>query len=90
MFIIIIIIVIIVIIIIIINIIIITIIIFFIVIIIYYCYCQDVTSLAILPDGRIVSGSRDSSIKIWNSETIICEKTLIGHTQVSDDNNDCK
>ena len=46
------------------------------------------TSLAILPDGRIISGSNDNSIKIWNSETGICEKTLIGHTSVSDDD-DC-
>ena len=48
------------------------------------------TSLAILPDGRIVSGSSDYyTVKIWNSETGICDKTLIGHTKVSDDDDDC-
>ena len=45
-------------------------------------------SLAILPDGRIVSGSDDKSIKIWNSVTGICDKTLVGHTSVSDDDDD--
>ena len=54
----------------------------------YHCYyLQWVYSLVILPNGRIVSGSYDKSIKIWNTDTGTCEQTLTGHTDVSDD--DC-
>ncbi len=39
---------------------------------------EDVSALAVLPDGRIVSGSVDSTIKVWDPETgrVI---TLRGH-----------
>ena len=39
-----------------------------------------VTSLALLPDGRLCSGSSDRTITIWDTPTGQCEMTLIGHT----------
>jgi WD40 repeat protein len=38
-----------------------------------------VTALYILPDGRIVSGSDDKTLRIWNASTGDCEKILSGH-----------
>ena len=38
-----------------------------------YCVAQ-------LADGRIVSGSRDKSLRVWDSETGDCTLQLIGHT----------
>jgi WD40 repeat protein len=38
-----------------------------------------ITCLAILSDGRIVSGSNDKTIKIWNVETGKCDVTFAGH-----------
>jgi WD40 repeat protein len=38
-----------------------------------------VYTIAILPDGRIVSGSEDRTIRIWNSSTGDCEMSLCGH-----------
>ena len=41
-----------------------------------------VESVAFSPDGsRIVSGSADNSIKVWNVSTGICERTLNGHSR---------
>jgi WD40 repeat protein len=37
--------------------------------------------LAILPDERIVSGSFDNTIKVWNTNTGLCDITLTGHSQ---------
>jgi WD40 repeat protein len=34
-----------------------------------------------LSEGRIVSGSKDKTIKIWNSTTGLCLLTLMGHTE---------
>ena len=39
-----------------------------------------VRSLACLGEGKLASGSRDSTIKIWNIETGDCERTLEGHS----------
>ena len=39
-----------------------------------------VASLVVLPNGDIASGSSDSTIKIWNTTTYECKKTLEGHT----------
>ena len=36
--------------------------------------------MAVLPNGNIVSGSDDKTIKIWNSDTGSEIKTLKGHT----------
>ena len=44
---------------------------------------EDVVNcLALLPDGRLCSGSDDQTIKIWNTSTGQCEMTLIGHMNV--------
>jgi WD40 repeat protein len=41
----------------------------------YIKYC-----IAILPDKRIVGGSHDGTVNIWNIETGICEIAFRGHT----------
>jgi len=33
-----------------------------------------------LPDGRIVTGCKDNTIKIWNPKTRMCDVILAGHT----------
>ena len=39
-----------------------------------------ILSLAILPNGDLVSGSCDNTIKIWNVEDGSVKRTLNGHT----------
>ena len=39
----------------------------------------SVNCLAVLPDGRIVSGSEDHTLRIWNPDTGACLRTLEGH-----------
>ncbi|MBS0350135.1 MAG: WD40 repeat domain-containing protein [Proteobacteria bacterium] len=39
-----------------------------------------VKTLAILPNGDLVSGSTDKTIKIWDLTTNTCIQTLVGHT----------
>jgi hypothetical protein len=46
-------------------------------------------AVAVLPDGRIVSGSADTTLRIWNSDGGIIirlwnRKMFEGHTGVSD------
>jgi WD40 repeat protein len=36
--------------------------------------------IAELPDGRIVSGSSDTTVRVWNATTGACELVLSGHT----------
>ncbi len=43
-----------------------------------------VSSVAVLPDGRIVSGSYDNTLCIWNSTSGECEVVLEGHSDVSE------
>jgi hypothetical protein len=38
-----------------------------------------VSSLVLAPDGKLISGSYDKSIKVWNRRTNDVEKTLEGH-----------
>ena len=38
-----------------------------------------VAAVAVLPDGRIVSGSDDRTLKVWDAETGECSRTLKGH-----------
>ncbi len=35
-----------------------------------------------LPDGTIVSGSRDKYVKVWKVDSDTCVQTLSGHTEV--------
>ena len=37
-------------------------------------------ALAVLPNGDLVSGSSDKTIKIWNTQDGTLKKTLTGHT----------
>ena len=48
-----------------------------------------VWSLAVLPDGRLLSGSYDRTIRVWGEgalsvrgggDTAVCDTTLVGHT----------
>jgi len=43
-------------------------------------HTDSVVALAVLADGRLASGSRDHTIKLWNPATGVCEATLKGHT----------
>ena len=44
-------------------------------------HTSPIYSLALSPDGsKIMSGSRDNTIKIWGSENYQCLETLKGHT----------
>jgi WD40 repeat protein len=40
-----------------------------------------VSALTVLPDGTLVSGSDDKTIKLWNTKTGQCLKTLEGHSK---------
>jgi WD40 repeat protein len=42
-----------------------------------------VTCVAIDPDGFIVSGSYDNTVRLWNKGTGECTRVLEGHTDVS-------
>ena len=44
-------------------------------------------SVAVLPDGRIVSGSFDKTIRIWDATTGQCVRVFEGQTEV--DRNGC-
>ena len=41
-------------------------------------------AVALLSDGRVVSGSCDNTLKVWDSVSGQCLQTLSGHTDVSD------
>ena len=40
--------------------------------------------MAVLSDGRVVSGSGDNTLKVWDWVSGQCLQTLSGHTGVSD------
>ena len=39
--------------------------------------------MAVLSDGRIVSGSDGKSLRIWNGASGECERVMEGHSHVS-------
>ena len=41
----------------------------------------SVSTLSILPDGRMVSGSDDSTVRIWNTVSGDCEQILSSHEE---------
>ena len=45
---------------------------------------QIVYAVAVLSDGRVVSGSADKTLKVWDSVSGRCLQTLKGHTYVSE------
>lgn len=45
-------------------------------------FCREITSVRFSLDGKtILSASRDSTIKLWSSESGACTKTLTGHLE---------
>ena len=46
------------------------------------CSAQRVSSVAVLADGRIVSGSDDNTLRVWNPTTGVSDVVLEGHTEV--------
>lgn len=44
-------------------------------------HSEPVKCITVLPDGRIVSGSWDKTIKIWDPNSGKCTKTLKGHSE---------
>ena len=43
-------------------------------------HSDHVYSLAVLDGGRLVSGSRDHTARVWDLGTLRCLKTLSGHS----------
>ena len=41
---------------------------------------NSVTALAVLPDGKLASGSRDEMVHVWDAASGACLLTLAGHT----------
>ena len=48
-----------------------------------FLFAQGVTSVAVLADGRVVSGSSDETVRVWNLATGACDNVLEWHTSVS-------
>ena len=36
--------------------------------------------VSVLPDGKVISGSSDRSLKVWDHVSGECQHTLTGHT----------
>ncbi len=41
------------------------------------------TSVCVMPDGRVISGSNDTTLKVWDISRGECIQTLEGHSSVS-------
>ena len=39
--------------------------------------------MLVLADGRVVSGSVDTTLRVWNPTTGVCDVVLKGHSKVS-------
>ena len=39
-----------------------------------------VSAVAVLGDGRVVSGGYDNTLRVWDVDTGVCERVLEGHT----------
>ena len=44
-------------------------------------HTDGVRGVCALPDGRVVSASSDSTLRVWDVATGVCERVLTGHTQ---------
>jgi WD40 repeat protein len=40
-------------------------------------HTQAITALAVMPDGRLASSAYDSTVKIWNLDTLDCALTIV-------------
>ena len=45
-------------------------------------HSDSVTCIALIPDGRVVSGSNDSTVRVWDAVTGQCLQTLRGHEDI--------
>ena len=45
-------------------------------------HTAPVNCVAVLPDGRVVSGSSDNTLRVWDTDTGQCLQTLEGHTEL--------
>jgi WD40 repeat protein len=44
------------------------------------CFSQMLTCVVALSDGRrVVSGSKDNTLRVWNADTGECVRVLSGH-----------
>jgi WD40 repeat protein len=48
----------------------------------HFFFLQEARSVAVHPNGTIVSGSDDKNIRIWSIDTGECVNVLEGHTGV--------
>jgi WD40 repeat protein len=48
--------------------------------VLFFGHIGAINCVNVLPDGRIISGSADTSLKIWNVQTGLCDITFKEHT----------
>ena len=44
-------------------------------------HTEKIRTLTVLPDGRVVSGASDNTLRVWDAATGHCLQTLKGHTE---------
>src|SRR5688572_24708437 len=47
----------------------------------------SIFSVCILNDGRLVTGSYDGDIKVWNLDKNLCESTIVFESNIKSDQN---